>query len=1089
MPLQVHLNLNIKDDIDLTDIKNLGFADLKFSFVNNPTTIIGISKLPGYAINNESVSSGGLISDNKINLGIKQSMFCWIYVNEFNSSSSLNGVAGQHRYASNCGMGITVKYINSSTGYLSVNTGNGSSRTYNTYCGNTVLQKETWYHVGYTYDGENIRLYVNGNLDGTHPFSNMKIIEDYIFLWAWSFGSTSGNALHGNFKFNGCIEDFRAYDHCLSAKEIKEISKGLFLHLPLDNNGMGPNNLLSNAKYIANGIVYWNSYNNGIISESEDFTLNDDYTIKIQPSSSSTDSGGYFNLTDCNPNLEKGITYTYSCWIFSNIDDTFTLNSLGSFRTIHEGLVANYRTIIKEGDVITANKWNHVSITFTATEDSIFMPYIIGFESTSQIIYVSQLKLEMGNKATPYTPSFNDLGVESRFLIGTEYDTSGLGYSYNIQNNGVHSNVVPFDKLPIYSSDTPRNKASMFFNGVDSEIVFNSLPIKTILNYDYTISFWTCPMNKSNINTSFFGDYPNNNLEILKDTQNFLENHLYNLMALTINFPILDNEWTLITITKKGNLFSHYRNGILEAIYNLNTEEEVNFSDVWKIGNGHWRFRGLMSDFRLYSTALSAEDVKELYNIPISLDNNANSFSKYETEEIEEDPENIIYNSKFHNKTDGWNIDNTSIKYDSEDSVNGSNGSIILENVSSALFNEYIEVDPDSQYKFEIDIKGVTITRSNYMCLYCYDANKSQIGIYDINIYSSSNTTLAQDLNDGDTVVHLNSTTGWTNSGTASQVAIIDSKAYGNKRVVCRQAYTLSTLDTENNTVTLASAWKNGKWLAGTPVARTVNGSSYIYPASGSFTTSWVHKSSTVTLRKGCKYVRVGTICYSGNSFKIANVSLKKIINSDNNIPQFRKNDYINPIKQFEKTGNINIKNIEENTLPVRYIRDYINGSSANSHSHWCEIQAYTIYGANMAYASKGKMFNSSGTEVTPTINGISPNNSSNTKYPKFHVITNNNIVSNPYMGGVSNGYIEIDLESIFDISKIIVWHYFSDGRTYNNSKTQVSSDGINWITVFDSSKEGTYPESADGHTIYLKRNYPSITKNGELKINNLYEN
>jgi hypothetical protein len=67
-------------------------------------------------------------------------MFCWFKFTSLNSSSSLGGnLVSQHRYASNAGMGISIKYVSSTTGYLSVNTGNGSSRTYNTYCGTTLL--------------------------------------------------------------------------------------------------------------------------------------------------------------------------------------------------------------------------------------------------------------------------------------------------------------------------------------------------------------------------------------------------------------------------------------------------------------------------------------------------------------------------------------------------------------------------------------------------------------------------------------------------------------------------------------------------------------------------------------------------------------------------------------------------------------------------------------------------------------------------------------------------------------------------------------------------------------------------------------
>ena len=78
-------------------------------------------------------------------------MFCWLYMTDVCSSSSLNAIMGQHRYNYNSGkgmnMGLTVKYISSTTGYLSMNTATSSGRTYNTYTSSAVLSAGKWYHV------------------------------------------------------------------------------------------------------------------------------------------------------------------------------------------------------------------------------------------------------------------------------------------------------------------------------------------------------------------------------------------------------------------------------------------------------------------------------------------------------------------------------------------------------------------------------------------------------------------------------------------------------------------------------------------------------------------------------------------------------------------------------------------------------------------------------------------------------------------------------------------------------------------------------------------------------------------------------
>lgn len=196
---------------------------------------------------NSSNDTGGLISDKKLNLGTKLSMFCWVKFSSLTSSADLGGsMGGQHRYQTNTGMGLTIKYVSATTGYLSCNTGNGSSRTYNTYCGSTLLKANTWYHVGFTYDGSTIKFYVNGNLDGTYDYSGQSNPADYIHVFTWSSNdNTYDRTLYSGYKLNGYMNDFRIYDHVLSKKEIKLLSQGLFAHYQL--KGMGATNYLKGA--------------------------------------------------------------------------------------------------------------------------------------------------------------------------------------------------------------------------------------------------------------------------------------------------------------------------------------------------------------------------------------------------------------------------------------------------------------------------------------------------------------------------------------------------------------------------------------------------------------------------------------------------------------------------------------------------------------------------------------------------------------------------------------------------------------------------------------------------------------------------
>lgn len=129
----------------------------------------------------------------------------------------------------------------------------------------------------------------------------------------------------------------------------------------------------------------------------------------------------------------------------------------------------------------------------------------------------------------------------------------------------------------------------------------------------------------------------------------------------------------------------------------------------------------------------------------------------------------------------------------------------------------------------------------------------------------------------------------------------------------------------------------------------------------------------------------------------------------------------------------------------VRYIRDWLNGSSANTSNHWVEIQAITRDGVNIAL----------GKTVTASASGSNLN-----------LITDGNTSSESYATVVSGSlqWVRVDLGDVYDnIDFVKVWHYYADGRAYNNTKTEVSEDGVNWITIFDSAIDDVYAETADG--------------------------
>ncbi|MDU1315330.1 MAG: hypothetical protein E6940_14970 [Clostridium septicum] len=134
-----------------------------------------------------------------------------------------------------------------------------------------------------------------------------------------------------------------------------------------------------------------------------------------------------------------------------------------------------------------------------------------------------------------------------------------------------------------------------------------------------------------------------------------------------------------------------------------------------------------------------------------------------------------------------------------------------------------------------------------------------------------------------------------------------------------------------------------------------------------------------------------------------------------------------------------------KNTIyKVRYIRDWaVNG-------HFVEIKALNNLGENLA---KGKR--------------VTTSSSPSSSFPAINV-TDDNLDSYCQLNS-GTSWVKVDLGSIYEnIDMLKVWHYWKDGRIYPGTKTEISSDGVNWTTVFDSNISGTYKETKEGHTIKL---------------------
>lgn len=177
------------------------------------------------------------------------------------------------------------------------------------------------------------------------------------------------------------------------------------------------------------------------------------------------------------------------------------------------------------------------------------------------------------------------------------------------------------------------------------------------------------------------------------------------------------------------------------------------------------------------------------------------------------------------------------------------------------LGDEPIDVDFKATYHLSAtaESKGPDAARERqYLGFACYDIDGHGISTYHVAKYpGSTDTTLAADLNPGDTQIQLVDATGWNTEGTEHRCAIAW-YGYTNKSGHTYPDYTytrhfvadLWKADAiSGNSITLAKAWPGPPLKAGTAVRNAESGGSYNYAMNGgtSVPTTATEYEATVT--------------------------------------------------------------------------------------------------------------------------------------------------------------------------------------------------------------------------------------------------
>ena len=591
-----------------------------------------------------------------------------------------------------------------------------------------ALPLNVWTHLVMTKKGREIKVYFDGNLKQTYTYTSdfstrtsacqPRIGDDY--------RGDSANTV----SYQGYINDFRMYDHCLSEQEVKKLAQGLIVHYLLNRNGLGQENLWRNGSCQDNL--------DGMAQSTNKFTITTKDGYKCAYLSGALATTGYLGIPDAMiPTVGEWYTISADMRI-----DNYIAGSTNPYVGLYFG--GDYLNTDNTGGwyggssysgdgkadahtfVNTYNNkgWHHVTCTVQYLhggneykKGAFRMGYVYARDFTGDL-YVKNIKFEKGKIATPYskgpsvvntdltsattvagvtyTPGgFSNISVNGtstgtgacylqtlkavaagiytahcygglssdgvRFIpyktsngttsyydmttsgSKTIYVAPGDTYGYYLRTNGnnvavnttvwAFYNFEPLTEYDIsgfgnngtrvgsmtWSSDTPKYSVS---TSIVQGLNFIQLPVinPTGFTNSWTFAMWV----KANDPDSFmtWGTSNGNRLNLFI-TSSYVANNTgdsgenpFQKNGTNISPSLINNNiWHHIVVTGNGSTNILYIDGNEAArakTYKPLTGTQY-FISGWDTSNTSYRINGSVSDFRLYATALSANDVKSLY--------------------------------------------------------------------------------------------------------------------------------------------------------------------------------------------------------------------------------------------------------------------------------------------------------------------------------------------------------------------------------------------------------------------------------------------------------------------------------------------
>lgn len=479
-----------------------------------------------------------------------------------------------------------------------------------------------WTHLAFTKSGTSIKIYKNGFIITDTTFSGT--------LPTYSDGNGLGlGCFHysGNiYPFYGSLNDFRIYDHCLSPKEVKEISQGLVLHYKLDgwSGGVNDNLALDTANKINTSTAAtktvtldYGLQSNFSLIRGKKITISADIILENAASTATSGSKrvGFEPAIRYSDNTLQYMGY----WI--GLDSTPKTSS-GRYST-----------------TVTVQNKDFQSIAQNGT-------YIQGL--TSGTATIKNIKVELGDKVTSWSPAPQDLGIDTTKIT----DSSGYGHDGTV--TGTLSTESDSDRYEIsthYLGSSYTDTGSGTFNWFD----FSQCTLSAWIKSNASVSGWSGSIGiQHDQNAGHKGftitDYANN-FRVVTVNGSYT--------TIDSGKPLTVGEWHHCVAVLNGTNLKMYYDGAMvkESTVSWGSAAiatDMRFATGVDFPGSNEMFNGNYSDVRMYCTALSAEDILDLYHTSANVDNEKrlHSFEFVEDDGNRVDEQGLVHSGLLSSDSD-----------------------------------------------------------------------------------------------------------------------------------------------------------------------------------------------------------------------------------------------------------------------------------------------------------------------------------------------------------------------------------------------------------------------------------------------------